>query len=338
MMEQHPSVTMDSGAAAPPAAPPQPTKHSGSASRWLNFFFFCARHAPWFTRASKPFWMTMSRWCFTGPLRAGINANAKWLLGHDSDAAARKQLEDRVIEQFYLFIYDIGRASAMTREQILAQVDHVQGHEHFEAARAMQRGAILATAHMGSFEVGIAAARDLEPRLHVVFQRDPFEAFDTIRHRLHERLDVQEARVEGGWPVWMQLRNALEADEVALMQADRVMPGQHGMPVPFCGGHIDLPLGPIKLAALTGAPIVPVFAPRLPNGRVKLIIEPAITVAPEHATPRGRTPPPPLLQIAEVLEKHVRARPEQWLMLHRMWREDRPVTDTAPDQPHQGKQ
>ncbi|MFW6059255.1 MAG: lysophospholipid acyltransferase family protein [Phycisphaeraceae bacterium] len=323
MIEHQPPVAVDPADAPPSAAPPEAPRHSRAVSFWLNFCFFCARRAPWFMRGSKPFWLMMSRWCFRGPLRAGIAANAKWLLGSDSSAAERKRLEDRVLEQFYLFIYDIGRASEKSRDEILSQLDSVEGEEHFRAARRLGRGAIIATAHMGSFEVGIAAAREMEPHIHVVFQRDQFEAFDQIRHRLHERVGVREARVEDGWPVWANLRDALQANEVALMQADRVMPGQHGMAVPFCGGHIDLPLGPVKLAAMTGAPIVPVFAPRTPEGRIRLIIEPAIHVSPDQATPRGQTPPPPLLELARVIEKHVRARPEQWLMLQPMWREDR---------------
>lgn len=321
------SVTADPPGAPPAAATPGARRHSRAATTWLNIFFFCARHAPWFVRACKPGCMALSKVCFTGPMRKGVDKNAKWLLGPDSDAAARRKLQDRVIEHFYMFVYDIGRASGMSRREILDQLDHIEGDEHYQAARALGRGAIIATAHMGSFEVGVAAARERESRIHVVFQRDRIEAFDTIRHRLHTQLDVSEAHVDEGWPVWAGLRDALEADEVVLMQADRVMPGQHGTTVPFCGGHIDLPLGPVKLAAMTGAPIVPVFAPRGPDGRIRLIIEPAIHVTPDQAAPREQHPPPALLELARVIEKQVRAHPEQWLMLQSLWHEDRPAAD-----------
>jgi KDO2-lipid IV(A) lauroyltransferase len=291
-------------------------------SFWLNFMFFCARRAGWFMRGGRRGFMALSTVCFRRPLRAGPVANAKWLLGPNTTRAQRQRFARRVLNSFYLFIYDIGRAGEQSPEQIRGRIAEVEGHMHYQAARAGQRGAILATAHLGSFEVGMAAARQLEPTLHVVFQHDRFEAFDRIRHALHERLGVREAPIDQGLDVWFDLRDALKRDEVVMMQGDRVMPGQTGARVPFCGGHIELPLGPVKLAAITGAPIVPVFAPRLASGGVRIVLETPIEAAPDEARPSRDAPPQALMRLGEAIERHVRTYPEQWLMLSPMWCED----------------
>jgi len=200
-------------------------------SFWLNFMFFCARRVGWFMRWARPGFMALSEVCFRKPLRRGPVANAKWLLGPDTTWRQRQRFARAVLNSFYLFIYDVGRASGQTARQIESRIVEIENYDCYEAARAQRRGAILATAHLGSFEVGMAAARQLESHVHVVFQRDRFEAFNQIRHALHRKLGVHEAPIDAGLGIWLELRDALGRDEVVMMQADRVLPETlHAMP------------------------------------------------------------------------------------------------------------
>jgi KDO2-lipid IV(A) lauroyltransferase len=112
----------------------------------------------------------------------------------------------------------------------------------------------------------------------------------------------------------MTLRDALRANEVVAIQGDRVMPGQKGRRMPFLGGHLMLPTGPVKLAMASGAPIIPVFSVRTPRGGVRLFIEEAITV--------DQDVDEALARVAAVIAKYVSAYPEQWLVLHRAFDED----------------
>ncbi len=220
----------------------------------------------------------------------------------------------RVTGNFYDFVADVGLALRWTPERMLQQVQSIDGHEKYVAARALKRGAIVVTAHMGSFEVGLAALRNMEPRVHVVFRRDAGDRFDEIRQVLRQRLGVIEAPVEDGWGLWMRLRDCLMADDVVVIQGDRVLPGQKGQRVPFLGNHMILPTGPVKLAAASGAPIIPVFSVRQHDGKMKLIVEDAIDVQSPGEDP--------MLRLAKVLEKHVAANAEQWLVLQPAFCED----------------
>jgi lauroyl/myristoyl acyltransferase len=103
---------------------------------------------------------------------------------------------------------------------------------YYQEARRNQRGAVIVTAHLGCFELGMAALVEHEKRVHVVFRRDPSPRFDRLRSRLREMLGVREAPVDDGWATWSRLRDALSSDEVVLIQGDRVMPGQKGQPRP----------------------------------------------------------------------------------------------------------
>jgi KDO2-lipid IV(A) lauroyltransferase len=201
----------------------------------------------------------------------------------------------------------------MSREQLLDRIEHIEGDDRYRTVRALRKGAIIVTAHMGSFEVGMAALLEREKRVHVLFRRDALGLFEQTRSALRRRLGVNEVPVDEGLSVWLRLRDALARDEAVLIQGDRTMPGQKGRPVPFLGGHVVLPTGPVKLAMASGAPILPVFTIRLPDGRVRLFVEQPIVVRPEDSAEAA------LEQLASVIERYVRAYPDQWLMIHPAW-------------------
>ena len=291
-----------------PAGDEQPCFRRRAANFWLDLLFRCAGR-PAITRAFKPLVVGLG-FCCSRQMRSSTAANARNIFGPPVTRAESRAFGRRVLGNFYDFVCDVGRSLHLSREQLAASIDGVDGHEHFLAARALRRGAILATAHMGSFEAGAVALLEHEPRIHVVFKRDP-SRFEQVRCALRKKLGILEAPVDEGWGLWMRLRDALNRDEVVMVQADRVMPGQKGVEVPFLHGRVALPSGPVKLALASGAPIVPVFAVRTRGNKIRIFVEPSILVEPSDASPH-----PAMIQLARAIEKYVRAYPDQWLMFH----------------------
>jgi KDO2-lipid IV(A) lauroyltransferase len=309
---------------APAEAVPRPPRaarvRAAAANFWLAALFFAAERTPGLlVAARRPFCRIVfacSPW-----IRHGTQANARRILGTRATPKEVRGLALRTLRSFYLFCCDVGRSLGMSREQLLARIDSDHGREHYDAARALGRGVIVATAHMGSFEVGLAALRRVErEKIHVVFRRDRFERFDRQRSALRARLGVDEAPVDEGWTVWVRLRDALLANQAVVLQGDRVMPGQKGEPVPFLGGTLMLPGGPVKLALATGAPIVPILSVRTAGGKVKVLVEPHIEVDASRGADGARDA---LLRWATVLERYVRAHPDQWLLLEPALVEDK---------------
>jgi KDO2-lipid IV(A) lauroyltransferase len=286
-----------------------------AADFWLNLLFRQARRNPRFPVKTKPFffWFT---WNYADLMREATLCNARRLLGPRASEADHLALARSMIGSFYDFICDVGRSVGQTRRQILERIEATEGHENYLAARADHKGAIVVTAHMGSFEVGMAALLEHESRLHVVFRRDAYGVFEKTRSDLRKHLGVTEHCVDDGLGVWVRLRDALRNDEVVLVQGDRVMPGQKGRRMNFMGGHMMLPTGPAKLALASGAPIVPIFSVRRPDGKVRLFVEPPIRVTSDDDVDTA------LATFAAVLERYLRRYPDQWLMIRRAWCED----------------
>jgi KDO2-lipid IV(A) lauroyltransferase len=303
----------------PPAADARTTPHrlrAAAAAFWLQLLFFFAQRIPWFARAARAPFVFLAI-LFSRAIRSATTANAHRILPETASDADLRRYTRGVVGSFYDFVGDVGRSLKLSPTDLVARIESIEGHDKYLAARAQKKGAILLTAHMGSFEVAVAALLAHEKRIHVVFKRD-VGRFERIRQTLRQRLGVVEQPVDDGWGIWMRLRDALRDDDVVAIQGDRVMPGQKGRRMPFLGGHLLLPTGPVKLATASGAPIIPVFSVRNPSGRVGLFIEDPIIV--------GDDADRAMDQIAAIIAKYVAAYPEQWLVLHRAFCEDAATT------------
>ena len=290
---------------------------------WLGPFFALAGACPPVARMLRP------AACAVVPLasptvRGAIRKNSLRIFGRELAPAEQRRFARRVIGSFYDFVLDVGRASRMSAEELVGLVEDVEGLDGYHAARARRRGAILVTAHFGTFEVGLAALAREERRVRVVFKRDSVEAFERLRARLHDSLGIIETPIDDGVGAWLALREALLNDEVIVMQGDRAVRGQKSEVVPFLHGHVRLPTGPVRLAQLTGAPIIPVFA--LPSGRGghRVLLKPAIEAGGGNATGFDRNPGPSvaLRALADAIAEVVAAYPHQWLALDTVFHED----------------
>ena len=179
-------------------------------------------------------------WVFSSHVRAVTLCNLGRILPESTGQKERRRLGKEILGSFYDFVCDVGRTARLPREKWDGQIAEIEGQENWHQARELRRGAIIATAHMGSFEAGLCAMLRVEKRIHVVYKRDASSRFERLRAELRRNLGVVEAAVDDGLANWIRLRDALLADEVVAIQADRVVPGQKGVKVKFLGGHVLL--------------------------------------------------------------------------------------------------
>lgn len=287
---------------------------------WLRLLFWHARHAPIVPRLLRPLCIGFA-WVFGEPTRRVLCLNARRFHGDACSPRLQRRFGLAVLGNFYDAVVDLGRTHGPA-PGASRRLESLVGEQAYLAARARRRGAILATAHLGSFETAMSLLRERESRIHVVFKRDEVPLFEDLRRACHERLGVIEAPIDEGLATWARLREALLADAVVLLQADRVLPGQRGAVVPFLQGSICVPTGPAKLSRLTGAPIIPVFAVRGRRGTRIELCEPLWPD--DHPPPRraSAASDPLTLALTRQVERVVSRHPEQWLCLQPVFIED----------------
>ncbi|MBX3359038.1 MAG: lysophospholipid acyltransferase family protein [Phycisphaeraceae bacterium] len=285
----------------------------------LGPFFGLAVRAPGVLRAIRPLVTRVVPLVSRG-VRVQTRRNATRIFGRPLSPSEGRAFTRAVLDSFYEFILDVGQANREPIERLRGRIERVEGEEAYRALRGDGRGVVLVTAHMGSFEVGLAALMRVEQRVHVVYKRDASGPFEAMRARLRRLLGALEAPIDEGMSTWMGLRDALLGGDVVVMQADRAMPGQRFEVVPFLHGHLRLPTGAIRLARITGSPIVPVFTVRLASGRFAVHLCPAIE--PGQSDPGPGATDPSLVAMARSIETMIARYPSQWLVLGAAFEED----------------
>ena len=103
-------------------------------------------------------------------------------------------------------------------------------------------------------------------------------------------------------------RHLREGGAVAL-QLDRLPAGQRRRAVTLWDGPGHVPEGPLRLASVTGAPILPVFSARLGHRRYEVRVFPPVRVA-RHVA--GQELDRAAQALADAMQTFLRSHPTQW--------------------------
>jgi KDO2-lipid IV(A) lauroyltransferase len=207
------------------------------------------------------------------------------------------------------------------RVEFLRPLLKLDGLEHLEAARAVGKGVMVISVHMGSWEIAAAIwSATIAPVALFAEVLEPRELYDwyrTTRARLGiSVLPLNRAGLR-------QVIQALEAQEMVVTAIDHDVLGT-GVVLPFFGRPARIPIGPAAIAVRRGTPILPVCVYRLADDSYQ-----AVGLAPVLAEPsRDRNAEARRVTAAVLgkLEAFVRERPDQWHMPHRIWvDQDSPV-------------
>ncbi len=279
---------------------------------WLTLHWL-ANHLP--ERVGRALFALLGRLAFLAARRWRVNAldNMRHVLG---PAASPAEIEAAsraaVIHQFTNYWYMFRPPAPEERWQGSFTVD---GWEHLDEAVARGKGVILISAHFGSPE-----------HLAEVLRRErglrPLAPAETIRPEklYHWFVAVREQRGGRGLPAdqsALELIRALRRGEVIAVAADLDTTRQ-GEATPFFDAPAQLPQGMARLALMTGAAVVPVFVVRRPDWTFHTTFEPPLVF--ERTGDREADLRHALRQLAQVMERWIRAYPTQWTQFNPIWR------------------
>jgi KDO2-lipid IV(A) lauroyltransferase len=177
---------------------------------------------------------------------------------------------------------------------------------------ASPQGVIFATAHTAGWEcLGALLARTHDRRVMVVMQRerDPAARALQDRVRLAAARGVEIVHVGEDPLACLPLMRHLRAGGVVALQIDRVPKGMTGRKVQMFGETGVVPEGVLRLAQLTGAPILPVFSSRTGHRRYAVEVCSPVHVA-RHADAAELDAA--AQKLADALQSFVRLHPTQW--------------------------
>ncbi|MCC6741613.1 MAG: lysophospholipid acyltransferase family protein [Planctomycetia bacterium] len=221
-----------------------------------------------------------------------------------------------VVEFGQLAIEVMQITSTYSRERFRRHVT-VVGEENLRAARALGKGVVAVSAHLGNWEVGAAVLGHLgypptwllRPIENPALQ----EAINAIRA-------TAGIRVITKWGGLREAIHVLRRGEVLAMLVDQDARDQ-GVFVPFFGKEASTLKSPALLSLRTGAPIVPFAALRQPDG--SFVVEIAEGFVPEGSADQEADLARATAKFTRTIEEWIRKHPEQWLWVHRRWKTQR---------------
>jgi KDO2-lipid IV(A) lauroyltransferase len=172
------------------------------------------------------------------------------------------------------------------------------------------RGVILVSAHTGGWEtVGPVLTRELGLQIMIAESPERDAGARAIQDGVRRAQGLLVTHVGDDPMSALPLARHLREGGAVAILADRVPQGQRQREITLFGRPGHVPEGPLRLASLTGAPILPVFAARTGHRRYVLRVSPPIRLA-RHATPADLDRAAQTL--GDAMQGFLRAHPTQW--------------------------
>lgn len=189
-------------------------------------------------------------------------------------------------------------------------------HWSGELAAARQRGAVVLSAHFGSWELLAYAQALLGQRITLVHRpfRNPLveATIDRVRSRAGMRVIAKKSAAR-------EALRALQRREMVVIPADQNQTSSYGVFVEFFGVPACTTPGPARLAMLTGAPIYPVFIVREgETHRHRIVLLPEIEMV--RTGNRELDIRTNTQRCTAVIEQMVRRHPDHWIWFHKRWK------------------
>lgn len=257
---------------------------------------FAARFAFWFSPLARP--------------RLEFNLRVACPELDDRQLRRVTWLNFRNHAKAYVDLMRLPRAQVSAMRPLLK----VQGWEHLDAARALGKGVMAVSCHMGSYEIVSAIwAATLTPVSFFAEELEPRALFEWYRDT-RARLGISVLTLSVGGI--RKVTQALREKEMVITAIDRDITGT-GHLMPFFGRPAPIPLGTAAIALKLGTPLLPVCVYRLPDD--SYMAEAAPMVVAESTGDKMADEIRVTRELLSHIEGFIREHPEQWHVPHRIW-------------------
>jgi phosphatidylinositol dimannoside acyltransferase len=280
----------------------------------LGWTVVCRMPEPWarllFRSAADLFWRRR------GPRVRVLEANLRRVIGPDASDTELRALSKRAMRSYARYWMEVFRLPTMPMERVVNGVADGGSIAAVYECLAAGRGVIFALPHMGNWDAGGAwiiargagsfttVAERIKPES--VYQR--FVAF-------REGLGMEVLPASGGNSRFGVLAQRLRAGKVVALPCDRDVTGT-GIEVDFFGEKARMMGGAAALAVQTGAALMPATL-WFEGDHWGVHIYKEIPVPAEGD--KKRKTAEMMQRVAEVFEVGIKAHPEDWHMLQRVF-------------------
>jgi predicted LPLAT superfamily acyltransferase len=189
----------------------------------------------------------------------------------------------------------------------------LHGEEAVTAIRARGGGGFLFGAHLGSFEAARAAGRRMvDIKTSLVMYEDNARKTNAVLNAVNPALAIEIIGL-GRPGSMLAVKDRLDDGHLVGILADRSLDGERSIRIPFLGAPARFPVGPFRMAAILGRPVVLMLGLYRGGRRYDIVFEPIATA---HS---AETLEDTMRRYVARLEHHCRSAPYNWFNFFDFW-------------------
>ena len=255
-------------------------------------------------------------WRRQGPAVQVLEANLRRVIGPDATGKELRALSRAGMSSYARYWFEVFRLPVISSQRIVDGMGFVPGEDAVHEALGAGRGVVMALPHMGNWDqAGAWIIAKGVPRITVVAERLEPESLARRFFAFRESLGFEVLPATGGVARFGTLAQRLRQGGLVCLPAERDLTGG-GIEVDFFGEKARMMGGSAALAIQTGAALMPVTL-WFKDGGWGAHIHEEIPVPAEGS--RREKVLAMTQEVARVFEAGVRAHPEDWHMLQRVF-------------------
>lgn len=189
------------------------------------------------------------------------------------------------------------------------------GEHYLKEMVDLGQGGLLMSGHLGSWEAAGHLLHRLDTTVHVVMYDGEAESIKETLQDFNQSRSFHPIYVRDDLSHIYQISSALGRNEFVCIHADRYLPGNKTIAVPFLNELASFPEGPFLLALKLNVPVTWVYAFKEGSTSYHLYSSPIH----RFSVANGDTVSSIAGQYAEYLEEKMRQYPEQWFNYFDFW-------------------
>ena len=244
-------------------------------------------------------------------MRSAITDNMRHVIGWDADDRTLRRSVRRVLTNAAKNYFDFAKMPQLKLSDIERRVT-VHGRDHLEKAISRDKGVILVTAHLGSFDMAGQILASMSVKTTVLIEaQEPQALLDHVT-ALRGANGISFAVARPG--VVRTMRALLRRGEIVCLACDRDI-ARDGHKCVFFGEAVTVPIEAMRLAMRTGAAVVPAYNLRRSDNGYDVFFEPALEIATNGDDALSSN----MKRLTATLEQFISTCPEQWVVLSPVW-------------------
>lgn len=241
--------------------------------------------------------------------RRNFAENLSLALNRPRDDAFIRRTTRRMIFNYGQYMIDFFLMPQLSPRRLRYYFSDFLNEEVLTKALSEGKGAILISPHLGNWEFGSLVLRARQYPLGVVALPHNTPLTNGLVNRIRSDKGVRVFEMGESPFSAIEIINYLRRNGIVAMIGDKDFFGR-GQPVRYFGKEVLFPTGPVVLAMVSGAALIPAFVLRQEDGRYFGILERPIPLAVDGE--RNRCIQENLHRTALVFESYVRRYPDQW--------------------------